>query len=82
MQESIIVYRNPLEKMFWESFDGIFLIYILSGMVGAFLGIYAGNILIEKFNKIKKIYHSIIMLLTTIIGTYLTISLIQFAINW
>lgn len=85
MQESIIVYRNPLEKMFWESFDsldGIMIIYILSANIGVGLGLYTGALLVEKFEKQIGKFKKIVMILSAILGAYLGFFLIKLAITW
>ena len=85
MQESIIVYRNPLEKMFWESFgslDGIMIIYILSANIGVGLGLYTGALLVEKFEEQIGKFKKIVMILSAILGAYLGFFLIKLAITW
>jgi len=82
MTDSIIVYRNPIEKMFWESFDGIWVIYILAGMIGAGLGMYAGLWLFE--NKIRKFpkLQNIILFISAILGVFLGYFLMRLVIKF
>jgi hypothetical protein len=82
MTDSIIVYRNPIEKMFWESFDGIWVIYILAGMIGAGLGMYAGLWLFE--NKIRKFpkLQKIILFFSTFVGAFLGYFLMRLAMKF
>jgi len=85
MQESIIVYRNPLEKIMWEPFDGldgIMVIYILSANIGVGIGLYAGTLLVEKFEKQIGKFKKIVMILSAILGAYLGFFLIKLAITW
>jgi hypothetical protein len=80
MTDSIIVYRNPIEKMFWESFDGICVIYILSAMIGAGLGLYVGFGLIEKRTRNYPKLQNIILLISTFVGAFLGYLLMSLAI--
>jgi hypothetical protein len=79
MQDSIIVYRNPLEKMFWESFDPTYGIYIAGAGVGMLfvLGVVEKTKLAFRFPILNKLWY-LFMILGGIIGVYVTRFLISF----
>lgn len=74
-QDSIIVYRNPAEKMIWESImEGHFFynVFILSsGMLIGFLVIYFGLSAIFNRVRFRNEYTNFIILAAIIGGIFL-----------
>jgi len=49
MQDSIIVYRNPLEKALWEGAMGASMVPVAAGLLTGLAVIILGHILIDKY---------------------------------
>lgn len=57
--QSIIVYRNPLEAMFWENFDGAAVFPVIAGIVVFFVALLVLNaffdhLLVRAFSWVQR----------------------------